>query len=43
MNKDQIEDIKKTIIKVLRRHGVKKDTFFGSIVRGESTENSDID
>jgi predicted nucleotidyltransferase len=36
MNKYQIEDLKKTIIKVLKRHGVKKAALFGSIVRRES-------
>ena len=39
----QVEDIKKTIIKVLRRHGVKRAALFGSIVRGEAVEKSDID
>ena len=42
-DKKKIEKIKSTIIKVLKKYGVKKAGLFGSIVRGESTENSDID
>ncbi len=43
MKKDQIDEIKKTLIEVLKKHGVKKAALFGSIVRGEATEESDID
>ena len=43
MNKIQIEDIKDLIIKILKKHGVKRAALFGSIVRGEATKNSDID
>ena len=43
MKKDQIDEIKKTLIDVLRNHEVKKAALFGSIVRGEATEESDID
>ena len=43
MKKDQIDEIKKTLIDVLREHEVKKAALFGSIVRGEATEESDID
>ena len=43
MKEYQIEEIKKTLIDVLRKHGVKKAALFGSIVRGEATEESDID
>ena len=43
MKEDQIEEIKKTLIEVLRKHEVKKAAFFGSIVRGEATKESDID
>ena len=39
----QINQIKKIVIKVLERYGVKRAAFFGSIVRGEDTEESDID
>ena len=37
---DKIKDI---VIKVLEKHGVKRAGFFGSVVRGEITEDSDID
>jgi predicted nucleotidyltransferase len=43
LKKDQIDEIKKTLIDVLREHEVKKAALFGSIVRGEATEESDID
>ena len=43
MNADQIEELKKTLIDVLRKHDVKKAALFGSIVRGEATDESDID
>jgi predicted nucleotidyltransferase len=39
----RIEEIKQKILPVLRRHGVKKAGIFGSIVRGEAREDSDID
>ena len=38
-----IEEIKKKIIPILIRHGVKKAGIFGSVVRGEATRKSDID
>lgn len=31
------------IIDILRRNGVKRAAFFGSIVRGEMTDESDVD
>jgi len=40
---DQIKEIRDKIIDVLQKHGVKKASFFGSVVRGELTEDSDID
>jgi hypothetical protein len=43
MNRDQIEKIKGIIIEVLKKYGVKRASLFGSIVRGEDTEDSDID
>ena len=43
MKEDQIDEIRKTLIDVLRKHEVKKAALFGSIVRGEATEDSDID
>ena len=42
MNKAIIE-IKKIIINVLKKHDVKKASLFGSIVRDDFTEQSDID
>ena len=43
MKEDQIDEIKKTLIDLLRKHEVKKAALFGSIVRGDATEESDID
>jgi len=43
MNRDQIEEIKDTLIEVLKKYGVKRAALFGSIVRGEATKDSDID
>jgi len=43
MNRDQIEKIKAILIEVLKKYGVKKAALFGSIVKGETTQNSDID
>ena len=40
---DQIEEVKDKIVKVLKKHGVKRGGLFGSIVRGEMKEDSDID
>ena len=39
----RIEEIKRKILPTLRRHGVKKAGIFGSVVRGEAREDSDID
>lgn len=39
----QIEEIKKKILPILKKYGVKKAGVFGSIVRGEAREDSDID
>ena len=38
-----IKEVKDLILPVLKNHGVKKAGLFGSFVRGEGTENSDID
>lgn len=38
-----IEEIKRKILPILRRHDVKKAGIFGSIVRGEAREGSDVD
>ena len=43
MEEDQVERIREMIIEVLRKHEVRKAALFGSIVRGEATEESDID
>jgi predicted nucleotidyltransferase len=39
----QIDDIKIAVSKTLQKYGVKKAALFGSIVRNEMTEESDID
>ncbi|MBF0608967.1 MAG: nucleotidyltransferase family protein [Candidatus Magnetobacterium sp. LHC-1] len=39
----QAEDIKGIISNVLERYGVKRAALFGSVVRGEATDKSDID
>ncbi len=39
----ELENIKKKIIPILKRHNVKKAGIFGSYVRGEQKKNSDID
>ena len=38
-----VEEIKKKIIPILKRHGVTRAGLFGSVVRGEETKESDID
>ena len=43
MSAEQIEELRKTLIDMLRKHEVKKAALFGSIVRGEATDESDID
>ncbi|MDO8446565.1 MAG: nucleotidyltransferase family protein [Deltaproteobacteria bacterium] len=39
----QIEEIKQTVLPILRHHGAKRAGLFGSLVREEMTEGSDID
>jgi len=39
----QGEGIKESISAVLKKYGVKRAALFGSIARGEATEESDID
>lgn len=39
----QIEEIKETVLHVLRQHGAKRAGLFGSLVREEMTETSDVD
>ncbi|MFQ5427700.1 MAG: nucleotidyltransferase family protein [Thermodesulfobacteriota bacterium] len=43
MNSTQVEKIKKTLSVIFEKNGVKRAALFGSIVRGDATENSDID
>jgi predicted nucleotidyltransferase len=39
----QTDEIKEKVLEILKKHYVKKAAFFGSIVRNELTEESDID
>jgi predicted nucleotidyltransferase len=39
----QIEDIKRKVLPILKRYGVKRVGLFGSCIRGELREDSDID
>lgn len=39
----QIADIQEKVIPILREHGVRRASVFGSYVRGEQREDSDID
>ena len=43
MRKNKINKIKKPIVDVLKKHGVKKAGIFGSYARGEQKKNSDVD
>jgi predicted nucleotidyltransferase len=38
-----LEDIKRKALPILKRHGVTRAGVFGSVVRGEETDDSDID
>ncbi len=40
---DQMQPVREKIVDILRRNDVKRASFFGSIVRGEMTEESDVD
>ncbi len=40
---DQMQPVREKIIDILRRNDVRRASFFGSIVRGEMTEQSDVD
>ena len=40
---EQIEPLREKIIDILRQNGAKRASFFGSIVRGEMTDESDVD
>ncbi len=39
----ELEEIKSKIVPLLKRYDVKRAAFFGSLVRGEKKEDSDID
>ena len=43
MKKKELNKMKPKIIRILRKHGVRKAGIFGSYVRGEQKKNSDID
>ena len=43
MNNYQVKKLKKSLVKVLKNHDVKKAALFGSIVKGKATDKSDID
>ena len=43
MNIEKIEEIKGKILSILKRYKVKRAGIFGSVVRGEENEESDID
>jgi predicted nucleotidyltransferase len=40
---DQMQPVREKIIDILRRNDVRRASFFGSIVRGEITDQSDVD
>ena len=39
----QVEEIKKKVLPILKKYGVKKAGVFGSVVRGDAREDSDVD
>ena len=40
---DQIRAAREKALEILQKNGIKRAAFFGSIVRGEMTDESDID
>lgn len=40
---DRLDEIKEKLVGVLKKYKVKRAALFGSIVRGEASEKSDID
>jgi uncharacterized protein with HEPN domain/predicted nucleotidyltransferase len=40
---EQVRTARETVLKILQQNGIKRAAFFGSIVRGEMTDESDID
>ncbi len=43
MKKNKINQIKKPIVEVLKKHKIRKAGIFGSYARGEEKNNSDVD
>ena len=41
--RENINNIKKKILDILRKHDVKRASIFGSVARGEANEGSDVD
>jgi hypothetical protein len=41
--KDKIEQIKRKVLPILVKHGIKKAGVFGSVVRGTDKRDSDVD
>lgn len=41
--KKRIEELKARLLPILEKHNVKKASLFGSVVKGSSLEDSDID
>jgi len=39
----QLDELKRTIVPILKRNGVVKAGIFGSYARGEATKDSDVD
>ncbi len=39
----EIQQIKKSVLPILRKSGVKRSAIFGSFARGEATKKSDVD
>lgn len=39
----RVEEIRRKILPILRRHGVRRAAVFGSFARGESKKSSDLD
>ena len=40
---DSVQEVRERVVPALRRHGVVRAALFGSIVRGEAREDSDVD
>ena len=40
---EQMRAARETVLKILQQNGINRAAFFGSIVRGEMTDESDID